>query len=658
MVFACALALLLSLVPMPSRADDGAAQKIDPALVPLMQAHPTALLPVIVEMEHPAATSSGLARANEALDLLRANGSAVGGLAIIDSAAGFADAAGIDALSLVPAVSYIHYDATVRASVAGRAPIAEIPPLPTPSLPPLPTAPPPPPSATATPAATASPSPSPAPTASPAPDPSPTDAPAPSPSENPTPVASESASPSATPVPPSATPAPNESVQPQSTNESSPSPAASYPAVFAAVVNAPAVWAEGATGRNIAVAVLDSGVAHDADLGDRVIASVNFADARTLLDPGGHGTHIAGTIAGNGARSDGEFSGVAPEADIVDVRVLDSNGAGRLSSVIRGIEWVIAHRQAYGIRVLNMSFGAPANTSYRTDPLAAAVELAWNSGLVVVAAAGNTGPGAGTTASPGWDPYAITVGASDDAGTVNADDDTLAPFSSWGRADGGAKPDLVAPGRRIVSIRVAGSLLDSLFSDRVVRARNGAEYLRLSGTSMATAVASGAVALMLSEDPSLAPDQVKTALVSSARAYGARSGAAPPDPIADGSGLLDALAASRAAAPLQPSTQDAVTGAIGTTELPIRTSRALRPANAFARSVFPLIAHRAPLRWQDLSLGGLDWSVLTWDSVVWDGVAWDNFAWDSVAWDGVAWDSVAWDSIAWDSVAWDAFTFD
>ena len=614
---ACALALLCSLIPTPSLADDGATEKIDPALLALMGADPNALLPVIVEMEQPASNSTNVARASEAVDLLRAHGQAVGGLPIIDAAAGFADATGINALSLVPAVAYIHYDATVRASVAELPrPVAEIPPLPTPTVP-LPTLPPPSPTATPT-----------APTASPPP----------------------------TPTPP--TPTPSQPIAPQSTTEPSASPNASYPAVYAAVVHAPALWSQGATGRNIAVAVLDSGVAHDMDLGDRVIASVNFADSRTVLDPGGHGTHIAGTIAGNGARSNGEFVGVAPNANIVDVRVLDSNGAGRLSSVIAGIDWVLAHRQTYGIRVINMSFGAPARTSYRADPLAGAVEVAWNAGLVVVAASGNTGPARDSTASPGFDPYAITVGASDDAGTVDASDDTLAPFSSWGSADGNAKPDLVAPGRRIVSIRVAGSALDAVFPDRIVRARNGAAYLRLSGTSMATAVASGAVALVLADDPALTPDQVKTALVSSARPYGSQSGSVPPDPIADGSGLLDALAASHAAAPMQQSTQDQVTGAITNVEPPPQAPRALRPANAFARSVFPLIAHHTPLRWKDLSLGGGDWSAITWDSVAWDSVAWDNFAWDSVAWDSVAWDSVAWDSIAWDSVAWDSIAWD
>jgi len=408
-------------------------------------------------------------------------------------------------------------------------------------------------------------------------------------------------------------------------------------------------------GRAVAVAVLDSGVARDIDLGDRIVASVNFADPRTALDPGGHGTHVAGTIAGDGTRSAGQFVGVAPQARIVDVRVLNAAGAGRLSSVIRGIEWVLAHRGAYGIRVINLSFGAPETSSYRTDPLAAAVEIAWKAGVVVVAASGNNGPAPNTTATPGIDPYAITIGATDDAGTADTSDDSFAPFSAWGSADSNAKPDVVAPGRRIVSIRVPGSAIDTLFPNRVVVAGNGATYLRLSGTSMATAVASGTVALLLDQSPGLTPDQVKAAFVATARAYGPNGAAPVPDPIADGSGLIDVSAAARSVAgtSTMPSTQQITTTVTGTSVV----RHAARPADAVARSLFPLLS-RLPLLWKDPTLGGIDWNALTWDSVAWDSVAWDNYDWDSVAWDSVAWDSVAWDSVAWDSVAWDSVAWD
>ena len=444
--------------------------------------------------------------------------------------------------------------------------------------------------------------------------------------------------------------------------------------MYPRVVNADQAWLQGATGRGVTVAILDSGVATDPDLiqpTNRILASVNFADQRITRDPGGHGTHVAGIVAGNGTRSAGEFVGIAPDANIVDVRVLDSSGSGRISSVVRGIEWVVAHQAAYQIRVINLSLGAPVTVSYRTDPLSAAVEIAWQRGLVVVAAAGNTGPQRDTVVSPGTDPYVITVGATDDAGTVDRGDDTLAAFSAWGTSDGHAKPDLVAPGRRIVSLRVPGSALDMLFPDRVVTAQNGATYIRLTGTSMATPVVSGAVALLLERRPDLTPDQVKALLTQTTQSYGQDSGVTLPDPSADGSGLLDVASAISAATGTVQSSDlvpggiipgGVVPGGLQATPPPPpqnvpRANRGLRPANGLARSLFPVL-YGMPLRWIDQGLGGIPWQTLTWDSVVWDSVAWDNFDWDSVAWDSVAWDSVAWDSVAWDSVAWDSVAWD
>src|SRR5438477_63105 len=587
--FSCALALIaLALVPMlpPSRALTNAPEKIDPALQTMMTARPLALLPVIVEMQPPTASVGNVDRANQALDLLRLNGAAAVGLPLLGSAAGFANAAGIDALSLVPTDAYIHYDATVVPDVvvpdAASNRTLDPPPAPTPSISPLPT-------------------PTPTPTASPL--------------------------------------TQGTTVYPQS-------------------VNADQVVASGTTGRGVTVAVLDSGVAADPDLtqpSNRILASVNFADTRTTSDPGGHGTHVAGIVAGNGTRSGGQFVGIAPQANIVDVRVLGRTGSGRISSVVAGIQWVIGHRAAYNIRVINMSFGAPVTVSYRTDPLSAAVEIAWREGLVVVAAAGNGGPTRNSVLSPGIDPYAVTVGATDDQGTTSPRDDALAVFSSWGNADSNAKPDLVAPGRHIVSLRVPGSALDSMLPTSVVAARNGATYFRLSGTSMATPVVSGAVALLLQRQPSLTPDQVKALLVGTAQQFGQDSTATLPDPTARGAGLLDALAA------VSGSGFSATTsgGALPTAPLsePAIANRGHRPADGFARTLLPVL-RQLPLRWKDLTLDGIAWQTLTWESVAWDSVAWDNFDWDSIAWDSIAWDSVAWDSIAWDSIAWDSVAWD
>ena len=548
---------------VPSLIED----KVDPALRTRMQADPLALLPVIVEMQQPVAPFIGapnVDRALEALELLRFNGVPGVALSLIDAAAGFANAAGIEALNLAPDVARIHHDATVGPQ------------------------------------------------------------------------------PNAAPPDPPTSPDQVSGIYPQ-------------------VVRATKVWQQGITGGGVTVAILDSGIAEDADLvqpDNRLLASVNFADERLTSDPGGHGTHIAGIVAGNGSNSGGEFTGIAPQANVVDVRVLGSTGSGRISSVVRGIEWVLAHRTAYNIRVINLSFGAPATLPYRADPMSAAVEIAWRRGLVVVAASGNGGPDRDTVVTPGIDPYAITVGATDDRGTIGRDDDLLAWFSAWGSADSNAKPDLVAPGRRIVSLRVPGSALDVLFPDRVVVAQNGATYFRLTGTSMATAVVSGAAALLLQRRPTLTPDQVKALLVGTTQPYGEDSGQVLPDPIADGSGLLDAYAAVNTA----PSGAPAPSGGLlfGTLQSVARVAcvnQRLRPADGFARSLYPVL-FGSPLNWKDPLAGGIFWPALTWDTLVWDSAAWDNFAWDSVLWDSVAWDSIVWDSVAWDSIAWDSIAWD
>ncbi len=411
-------------------------------------------------------------------------------------------------------------------------------------------------------------------------------------------------------------------------------------------VRADQVWPRGVTGRGVTVAVLDSGVARDPDLvasGNRILASVTFTSGDpTTPDDGGHGTHIAGTIAGDGTNSAGQYVGIAPRANIVDVKVLDAQGRGRVSSVLAGFQWVLANKDRYNIRIVNLSLGAPPIGTYRSDPLATAAEIAWHNGLVVVAASGNTG-GDGVE-SPGIDPYVITVGSTDDEVTLPLADDVLAWFSSFGTPPlSTAKPDLVAPGRQVIAPRVPHSALDQLLPDHVVNAANGSTYFRLTGTSMATAVVSGAAALLLQQRPGLTPDQVKQLLVGNTQGFGGNDSAPGA-----GAGLLDVYRASAAA----PS---------GT------TNRGLRPADGFARVVYPLLYGR-PLVWKDPTYLGQDWSRLlwsaldwaapAWDNIAWDNIAWDNIAWDNIAWDNIAWDNIAWDNIAWDNIAWDNIAWD
>jgi serine protease AprX len=400
------------------------------------------------------------------------------------------------------------------------------------------------------------------------------------------------------------------------------------------------VWSAG-QGAGITVAVLDSGVNATPDLANRLVASANFADPRTTNDPGGHGTHVAGIVAGNGTVSAGEYIGIAPSARIADVRVLDAQGRGRLSSVIRGIEWVLGHRTALNIRIANLSFGAPPppSGSYRTDPLSAAIEIAWRRGVAVVVAAGNTGPAQGTVQSPGIHPMAITVGATDDQGSLTLADDGLAWFSSWGTpVDGGPRPDLVAPGRKLVSSRVVGSTLDGLLPGHVTPAANGASMFRLTGTSQATGVVSGAAALVLGRTPGLKPSELKAILTGTTQTYGPGGAPALPSPTADGSGLLNVQAAYWS-------------GPRGS------ANPGVRPSDAVARTLYPAL-YGQPLVWRDPTYLGILWNTITWANIAWDNIAWDNIAWDNIAWDNIAWDNIAWDQTSWDNIAWDNIAWD
>jgi serine protease AprX len=275
---------------------------------------------------------------------------------------------------------------------------------------------------------------------------------------------------------------------------------------------------EGLTGKGITIAILDTGVYPHKDLMEpkqRIIAFVDFVNNRTdPYDDHGHGTHCAGDAAGNGFLSQGLYAGPAPEANIVGVKVLDGQGGGKLSTVIKGIEWCVEKREELGIRILSLSLGTPALESYRYDPLAQAAERAWHLGLVVCAAAGNEGPHAGTISSPGHDPVILTVGAADDKNTESLDDDEIAQFSSRGPTNEGlVKPDLYAPGADIVSLNSPGSQIEMQLPENKVND----DYIRLSGTSMATPICAGIVALLLEANPYLSPNDVKSILMSTSR---------------------------------------------------------------------------------------------------------------------------------------------
>jgi serine protease AprX len=310
-------------------------------------------------------------------------------------------------------------------------------------------------------------------------------------------------------------------------------------------VLAPYAWSKNLTGSGIGVAVIDSGITAGRDFtlangtGSRIVYNQNFAGGpNTASDLYGHGTHVAGILAGNGMNSRGanfrkRFIGIADNASLINLRVLDQNGAGRDSAVIAAIEKAISLESKYNIRVINLSLGRAVYESYQLDPLCQAVEAAWKAGIVVVIAAGNEGrndsahtDGYGTIAAPGNDPFAITVGAMKPMGTPTRADDLIASYSSKGPTllDHIVKPDIVAPGNLMISVLASSSATLVKASPKNVVAvssytangKSTASYFTLSGTSMATPVVSGAVALLLQKNGSLTPDQVKARLMKSA----------------------------------------------------------------------------------------------------------------------------------------------
>jgi serine protease AprX len=352
----------------------------------------------------------------------------------------------------------------------------------------------------------------------------------------------------------------------------------------------------------VGVAVIDSGIFPDRDLTtepgkpfSRVVAAVNFSSDRLKTDDDyGHGTHVAGIIGGNGFASGGIYMGIAPKADLINLKIMDENGMAYESDTVEAMQWVLEHRDAYNIRVVNLSVQSGAESSYHASPLDAAAEILWFNKIVVVAAAGNRaddGPNP-IYAAPANDPFIITVGATDEMGTAVRSDDTVATFSASGETnDSFFKPELTAPGVDIVSVLSYQSTWDEEHPDRVVL--NG-EYFRLSGTSMAAPMVTGAVALLLQDEPDLTPDQVKYRLLSAASS-------------ADGAhGYLDVYAA--------------VTGT--TTEA----------ANMGIAASQLLWSGDNPVQWDSVNWGSVNWGSVNWGSVNWGAVNWGSVNWGAVNW--------------------------
>ena len=372
---------------------------------------------------------------------------------------------------------------------------------------------------------------------------------------------------------------------------------------YTAAIRADQAWLADLKGEGVTVAVVDSGISNHADLLDfgysssAIIASTNQTSEFSANDGYGHGTHVAGIIGGNGTLSNGMYPGVAPWVNLVNVKVSNQQGIATASDLIDGLQWILNHKATYNIRVVNISLNSTVAEPYYVSPLDAAVEILWFNGIVVVVSAGNNGTGSGPVAlyPPANDPFVITVGASEDKGTAALSDDTIASFSAYGTTENGfVKPDLVAPGRHVVSLLANSNVL--AFIDHLAN-RVDNNYFRMSGTSMSAPMVSGAVAVLLQDEPNLNPDQVKYRLMTTANKSWAGYNVAQA-----GAGYLDVYAAVYGT-----TTQTANTGI---------------PAS------------------QLLSSGS---EPITWGSVGWNSVGWNSVGWNSVGWNAVGWNAGIWD---------------
>jgi serine protease AprX len=419
--------------------------------------------------------------------------------------------------------------------------------------------------------------------------------------------------------------------------------------VYPKTIRADAVWRRGVTGRGVTVAVLDTGVAGVPDLAGRLVQvrddvtgqttpCKNLSGELDCNDRYGHGTFIAGLVAGSGASSGGKWKGVAPEARILSVKAAGADGAADVSNILAAIQWVVSFKDRYNIRVLNLSLGTDSTQDWRTDPLNYAVERAWAAGMTVVVAAANNGPGAGTITKPADDPWVVTVGATDDRGTAALGDDQLPDFSSRGpTAHGLAKPDVAAPGAHVISLRAPGSTIDTRYPYHV-----DGSYRRGSGTSMATGVVSGAVALMLQASPGLTPDRVKHALAATAR------DAASSDPMAVGAGVVDVHAAAYSAPPgvaNQGLARSNGMGSLGASRGSVQV-KADDPLGTVLGPVLGATLTAQLLLWNPTGYTGApwlpsDWYLSTWEVHRWNRVSWYGNDWPGHRWHGSTWQGQA-----------------
>jgi serine protease AprX len=403
-------------------------------------------------------------------------------------------------------------------------------------------------------------------------------------------------------------------------------------------------------GTGVTVALLDTGVSPTADLGPRLLTRVDFTPDHDGWDRYGHGTHLAGIIAGNGATSGGQWKGVAPGANIVSVKVAGADGSTDVSVVIAGLQWVLENRYWYNIRVLNLAFGTDSQQSYSVDPLDYAVEQLWFSGVMVVVSAGNRGPYSNTINKPGDDPFVLTVGAADLRGTIGRGDDVIAPFSSSGPTpDGFAKPDLLAPGITIVSTRAPNSTIDVQYPD----ARVGDSYFKGTGTSQAAAIVSGIAALMFQANPWLTPDLAKAVLIKTAdKKFAALTyGVLASTQLVDAGG---AVLSARNLGGIVPANQGLVPSS-GTGSLEASRGSYHVMADVNGDGVPELVTGEVDVLgepWTATSWSGGFWQS-KWSQVVAVAPGSENAPWfGAMSWSGTTWSAVSWSAMSWSATTW------
>jgi serine protease AprX len=420
-----------------------------------------------------------------------------------------------------------------------------------------------------------------------------------------------------------------------------------------AYMGAQSWWGAGYTGQGIDVAVIDTGVApvQGLDAPGKVVYGPDLsfesqAPNLTNLDTNGHGTFMAGLIAGNDGMS---YRGIAPDARIVSLKVGSADGAVDVTQVIAAIDWVVqhAHDPGFNIRVLNLSYGTNSVQKPGVDPLSYAVEQAWKQGIVVVAAAGNTGYQRGTgapgLADPAYNPYVIAAGATLASTRPGTQNDGVASFSASSTGAGGAKnPDFLTPGSHLQGLRVLGSYVDAHHPEGLIDSR----FFRGSGTSQAAAVMSGAAALVLQRYPTLTPDGVKRYFANNAVKLGGY------DSQAQGAGeiRLGIMLGQK------PDTKylQKFTAATGT-----GTIEGARGQDHITHDGVSLTGERDifgkaidPTGLAGLEASGSTWSGGTWNGSTWSGSTWSGSTWSGSTWSGSTWSGSTWSGSTWATGAW------